>query len=74
MVQLVKRPTSAQGMITQFVSSSPTSGSVLTVQSLELALDSVSFSLCPSPYVLYLSLSLSLKNKSTSGRLGGAVG
>ena len=35
--QLVKRPTSAQVMISWFVSSSPTSGSVLTAQSLEPA-------------------------------------
>ena len=56
--QLVKRPTSAQVMISQFVSSSPTSGSVLTVQSLEPALDSVPLSLsAPPPRVLCLSVS-----------------
>ena len=33
--QLVKRPTSAQVMISRFVGSSPVSGSVLTSQSLE---------------------------------------
>ena len=43
--QSVKRPTSAQVMISRFVSSSPTSGSVLTVQSLKPASDSVSPSL-----------------------------
>ena len=55
-------PTSAQVMISQFVSSSPTSGSVLTAQSLEPASDSVSLSvsLCPS---ITHTLSLSLKNK-----------
>ena len=56
--QLVKRPTSAQVMISQFVSSSPASGSVLTAQSVQPALDSVSFSLCPSP-----TWALSLKKK-----------
>ena len=56
MAQSVGRPTLAQVMILQFVSSSPTSGSVLTAQSLEPALDSVSLSLSHSRY-------LSLKNK-----------
>ena len=49
--QLVKRLTSAQVVISQLVSSSPTSGSVLTAQSLEPASDSV------SPCALSLSLS-----------------
>ena len=49
MAQLVKRLTLAQVMISQFVSSSPTAGSVLTAWSLEPALDSVPLSLCPSP-------------------------
>ena len=39
--QSVKGLTSAQVMISQFVSLSPASGSVLTAQSLEPALDSV---------------------------------
>ena len=57
--QSVKRPTSAQVMISQFVSSSPTSGSVLTAQSLEPASDSVSPSLSlPLPHSFSLSLSL----------------
>ena len=43
--QSVKRPTSAQVMISQSLSSSPASGSVLTAQSLEPLLDSVSPSL-----------------------------
>ena len=38
--QLVKQPTSAQVMISQSVSSSPASGSVLTAQSLEPVSDS----------------------------------
>ena len=51
MAQSVKHPTSAQVMISRLVSSSPTSGSVLTVWSLEPVSDSVSpsLSLCPSP-------------------------
>ena len=54
--QSVKHPTSAQVMITWFVSLSPTSGSVLTAQSLEPALDSVSPSLsAPSPLCLSVS-------------------
>ena len=68
--QSVKRPTSAQVMISQFVSSSPALGSVLTAQSLEPALDSISPSLpAPLPFKLCLSVSvsvsvsLSLKNK-----------
>ena len=57
--QLVKRTTSAQVMISQFVSSSPVLGSVLTAQSLEPASDSVSPSLsAPSPLTA-LSLSVS---------------
>ena len=63
MAQSVKHPTSAQIMISRFVSSSPVSGSVLTAQSLEPALDSVSpsLSLCPSS-ARALSLSLSRIN------------
>ena len=57
--QSVKRPTSAQVMISPFVSLSPASGSVLTAQSLEPALNSVSPSLSALP-LLSLSLSLSL--------------
>ena len=61
----VKHPTSAQVMISRFVGLSPTSGYVLTVQSLEPALDSVSPSLSLSlslsvPPMLTLSPSLSL--------------
>ena len=50
-------------MISQFVGSSPMSGSALTARSLEPASDSVSssLSLCPSPLVLCLCLSLSQK-------------
>ena len=56
--QSVERPTAAQVMISQFVSSSPTSGSVLTARSLEPALDSVSPSLsAPTPLTLCLSCS-----------------
>ena len=61
--QAVKRPISAhhlQVMISQFMSSSPTLGSVLTAQSLEPASDSVSRSLSAPPF---LTLCLSPKNK-----------
>ena len=47
--QLVEHLTSAQVMISQLVGSSPVSGSVLTAQSLEPALDSVSPSLSVPP-------------------------
>ena len=60
MAQSVKRPTSAQVMIPQSVSSSPVSGSVPTAQSPEPASDSVSPSLSAPP-PLALSLSVSLK-------------
>ena len=52
--QSVGQPTLAQVMISQFVGSSPTSGSVLTAGSLEPALDSAPLPLMPC---------LSLKNK-----------
>ena len=58
--QPVKRPTSAQVMISRSVSSSPTLGSILTAQSLEPVSDSVSPSLSdPAPFMLCLCL----KNK-----------
>ena len=60
--QSVERPTSAQVMISQFVGSSLTTGSVLTARRLEPASDCVSLSLCPSPA---RSLSLSLSQKET---------
>ena len=69
--QSVKHPTSAQVMISWFVGSRPASGSVLTAQSLESALDPVSPSLSASPLLTHththththsLSLSLSLSN------------
>ena len=64
-VQLVKRSTSAQVMISQFVGSSPASGSVLTAQSLEPASDSVSPSLSAPPLlVLCLSLSKEINNNT----------
>ena len=62
--QSVKPPMSAQVRISQFVSSSPMWGLVLTTQSLEPALNSVSLSLSAPP-LLVLCLSLSLKNKQT---------
>ena len=52
---------SAQVMISQFVSSSPLMGSVLTAQSLEPASDSASPSLSTPPLLMFcLSLSLSV--------------
>ena len=58
--QSVECPTSAQVMISHSVGSSPTSGSVLTAQSLEPVSDPVSPSLsAPPPPVLCRSL----KNK-----------
>ena len=58
MAQSGKCPTSAQVMISWFMSSSPASGSVLTAQSLEPASDSASPSLSAPPLLtLYLSLS-----------------
>ena len=57
MAQSVEHPTLAQAMISQFVSSSSMLGSVLTTQSLEPALDSLSPSLSvPPPLILSLSL------------------
>ena len=64
MAQLVKPPTSAQVVISQFVSLSPPSGSVLTAQSLEPASEAVSHSLSPSS-AHALSLSVSKLNKKT---------
>ena len=61
MAQSVKHLTLAQVMISRFVSSSPTLGSVLTAQSLEPASDLVSPSLSAPP-LLALSLSLSKIN------------
>ena len=64
MAQSVTRQTSAQVMISRFVSSSPTSGSGLTAQSLEPASDSVSPSLSAPPLLeLVVSVSLSKTNK-----------
>ena len=64
--QLGKYPTWAQVMISRSVSLSPTLGSVLTAQSLEPALESVSPSFSVPPLLvlsLCLSLSLSLSQK-----------
>ena len=60
--QLVKRPTSVQVMISQFVGLSPALGSVLTAQSLEPTSDSVSPPLSTPP-LLMLCVPLSLNNK-----------
>ena len=64
MAQWVKCPTLAQVIISWFMSSSLTLGSVLTARSLEPASDSMSPSLSVPPLlVLCLSLSLSKINK-----------
>ena len=60
--QSVKHPTLARVMILLFSRSSPRSGSVLTAQNLEPALDSLSPSLSAPP-LLMLCLSLSKMNK-----------
>ena len=65
MAQLVKRLTSAQGMI-----SSPMSGSMLTAHGLEPAPDSVSPSLSAFPHHL---LKINIFKKLVLGRLGGSV-
>ena len=62
MAQSVERPTLAQVMISQSVSSSLTLSSVLTAQSLEPASGSMFLSLSAPP-MLMLCLSLSLNNK-----------
>ena len=54
---MVKRLTSAEVMISQFMGSSPELDSVLTAQRLEPALDSVSPPLSPPPLHVPLSLS-----------------
>ena len=62
MVQLVKDPTVAQVTILRFMGSSPTSGSPLTAESLEPALDSVFPSLSAPPLLVHAH-TLTLKNK-----------
>ena len=62
MAQWVKRPTLAQVMISQFMGLSPALGSVLTVQGLEPASESVFPSLFARSPTRTLSLSLSKKN------------
>ena len=57
MAQSVEPLTSAQVMISQFMGSSPTSGSVLTARRLEPASDSVSPSFFAPPPPLALCLS-----------------
>ena len=60
MAQSVKRLTSAQVIISQFMGLSPAMGSVLTAQSLEPASESVSPSLSAPPQLIpSVSLSLS---------------
>ena len=63
MAQSVKRPTSAQVMVSWLVGSNPAMGSVLTAWSLEPASDSVSSCFSAPPPSHSLSLSLSKINK-----------
>ena len=73
MAQSVKRPTSAQVMILQFLSLSPMLGSVLTAQKLEPASGSVSPSLSAFPHLHSVSLSKinkHVKKKKGSGLAG----
>ena len=68
MAQSVTRPTSAPVVISQFVSSSLASGSVLTARSL-LGILSVSLCLCPSPAcMLSLKINKLLKKKENQKR------
>ena len=64
MAQLVKRPTSVQVMISWFVSLSPMLGFLLTAQSLELSLGSVSLPFSAPPMFM---LCLSIINKKSWG-------
>ena len=65
MAQLVEHPTSAWVTISLSVGSSPVSGSVLTAQSLEPLLDSVSPSFsAPPPLMLCVSLSIINKKET----------
>ena len=66
MAQSVKCLTSTQVIISQLMSSSPASGSLLTAQSLEPVSDSVSPSLSAPPL---FALCLCLKNKQTLEKL-----
>ena len=69
---MVKLLTSAQVMISWFLSSSPALSSLLSVQSL---LQILCLPLCPSPAcALSLSVSISLSKNIKKGRLGGSVG
>ena len=60
MAQSVEQSTLAQVMISQLLGSSPTLGSMLTAQSLEAALDSVSPFLFAPPNLCSVSICLSL--------------
>ena len=66
MAQSIKPLTLAQVMISQFVSSSPTLGSVLTAQKSEPASDSVSPSLSALPHLHSVCLSLKNSKKKIS--------
>ena len=63
MAQSVKHGTSAQVMISLFMGSSPTLGSVLTAHSLEPASDSVSSSLSATLLPSYIKILKKIKIK-----------
>ena len=72
MAQSVELRTSAQVMISRFMSSSPASGSALTAWSLEPGSDSVSPLSVPPLLALCLSLSkINIKNNPNIQNLGG---
>ena len=72
MAQSVRRPTLAQVMISQFVSSRPVWSSVLTAQTLELSSDSVS-PLLSLPLLRMCSLSLSEIDKHQKIKINSSV-
>ena len=75
MAQSVRRPTSAQVMVLRFMSLSPVSGSVLTAQSLEPDLDSVSLSFSASTlHALCICLSKVNKHQNFFKSITGVTG
>ena len=69
MAQSIKRLISAQVTISRFVGSSPASGFVLTAQSLDPVLDSVSPSLCPSPARALSKINIKKKKKCLAKKM-----
>ena len=69
LAQSVERPTSAQVKISLLVGSIPSSGSVLTAQSLEPASDSVSPSLSAPPLLMLCLPNINKHNQLVSGEV-----